>query len=95
MDCFFSGTGDLFAALAIVRLRESSLEAGLDKTSSWLSPDHIQATELPLAKAVEKVLASMHKILGKTKAARDELMKTAIEPSETQDNEENAKKKST
>ena len=71
LDCFFSGTGDLFAALTIVRLREATLAAGLQATPSWLSPDGVAAVDLPLARAVEKVLASMHVVLGKTKAAVD------------------------
>ena len=93
MDCFFSETGDLFAALTIVRLRETVLEAGLSKITSWLPPDHVQAIELPLATATEKVFSSMHKILEKTKAARDKSMKTATGKSETLDNDENEKNK--
>ena len=72
IDCFFSGTGDMFAALTIVRLREAITEVGLAETKSWVSPDDVQATDLPLAKAVEKVLGSMHAVLMYTKAARDE-----------------------
>lgn len=71
IDCFFSGTGDMFAALTVVRLREAATEANLSGTKSWVSSDDIEATELPLAKAVEKVIGSMHAILVKTKEARD------------------------
>lgn len=71
IDCFFSGTGDMFAALTVVRLREAATEANLSGTKSWVSSDDIEATELPLAKAVEKVIGSMHAILAKTKEARD------------------------
>ncbi|MCJ1405247.1 putative pyridoxal kinase [Xylographa trunciseda] len=71
LDCFFSGTGDLFAALTIVRLREATVAARLEARSSWLSSDDVCAIELPLAKAVEKVLASMQQVLVKTKAAVD------------------------
>ncbi|KIW07982.1 pyridoxal kinase [Verruconis gallopava] len=63
---FFSGTGDMFAALMVVRLREAAAAAGLLNTSSWRSPDDVPATETPLAKAATKVLASMQSILGKT-----------------------------
>lgn len=63
---FFSGTGDMFAALTVARLREAVFEAGLQHTASWRSPDDVEATELPLAKAAEKVLASMQAVLGKT-----------------------------
>lgn len=71
IDCFFSGTGDMFAALTVVRLREAVTEANLSSTKSWVSPDNIKATDLPLAKAAEKVVGSMHAILVKTKEARD------------------------
>ena len=71
IDCFFSGTGDMFAALTIVRLREAATEANLSSTKSWVSQDHVEAVNLPLAKASEKVLGSMHAVLMKTKKARD------------------------
>ncbi|KAI9813060.1 MAG: putative pyridoxal kinase [Pycnora praestabilis] len=75
IDCFFSGTGDMFAALTIVRLREAvSAITGLSTTKSWVSPDSVPATELPLAKAVEKVLSSMQVILEKTKVTRDKAL---------------------
>ncbi|KAL8929634.1 MAG: hypothetical protein Q9172_000430 [Xanthocarpia lactea] len=78
IDCFFSGTGDMFAALAVVRLREAISEAGLFTSKAWQSPDGTNAVDLPLARAVEKVLGSMHTILEKTKMARDgELEKMA------------------
>lgn len=63
---FFSGTGDMFAALTVARLREAVFEAGVQDVASWRSPDDVQVVGLPLAKAVEKVLASMQAILGKT-----------------------------
>ncbi|KAM0799362.1 pyridoxine kinase [Usnea florida] len=71
IDCFFSGTGDMFAALTVVRLREAVAEADLSGTKSWISSDDVKATKLPLAKATEKVIGSMHAILVKTKEARD------------------------
>ena len=71
IDCFFSGTGDMFAAITVVRLREAVTQAGLTGTKSWVSPDEMEATELPLAKAAEKVLGSMHAVLVKTMEARD------------------------
>lgn len=63
---FFSGTGDMFAALMVARLREQAFEAGVQNTTSWKSPDEVPSVELPLAKAAEKVLASMQAVLGKT-----------------------------
>lgn len=89
-ECFFSGTGDMFAALTVSRLREAVFTAGphLRVTKSWVSPDDVPATELPLAKATEKVLASMHTVLEKTIQARDaELHAAASEDasSETED----------
>ncbi|KAL9015357.1 MAG: hypothetical protein Q9173_000024 [Seirophora scorigena] len=71
LDCFFSGTGDMFAALIVVRLREAVSQEKLFGTKSWRSPDNVGAPDLPLAKATEKVLGSMHAVLAKTKVARD------------------------
>ena len=72
IDCFFSGTGDMFAALTVARLREAVSEANLSGTQSWISANDVKATDLPLAKAAEKVIGSMHAILMKTKVARDQ-----------------------
>jgi pyridoxine kinase len=73
IDCFFSGTGDMFAALILVRFREAVCEVeGLVNKAAWVSDDEVDATGLPLAKATEKVLASMHDVLTKTKVKRDE-----------------------
>ncbi|KAF2403898.1 pyridoxal kinase [Trichodelitschia bisporula] len=70
---FFSGTGDMFAALTVARLREAVRDAGLASTLSWRSADDVKATDLPLARAVEKVVASMQAVLGKTWKAREEV----------------------
>ncbi|WEW58761.1 Putative pyridoxal kinase [Emydomyces testavorans] len=77
LDCYFCGTGDMFAALMVGRLREAVFAAEpttppLHETPSWVSPDHISATHLPLAKATERILASMNAILERTMAARTE-----------------------
>ena len=75
IDCFFSGTGDMFAALMLVRLREVVFETdGLSDKDSWVSGDDVEATELPLARAAEKVLATMQVVLMRTKVQRDEEM---------------------
>lgn len=67
IDCYFSGTGDMFAALTVVRMREAVWNTpGLSGSESWRSDDHVDALDLPLAKAVERVLASMHEVLTKT-----------------------------
>jgi pyridoxine kinase len=71
LPLFFSGTGDMFAALTIPRLIEavhaaSTPDFDLHAVPSWRSPDDVGATELPLAKACQKVLASMQAILSKT-----------------------------
>lgn len=72
IDCFFSGTGDMFAALILVRLREAVFHTPeLRNTPAWVSADDVDATHLPLAKAAEKVLSSMHEVLTRTKVARD------------------------
>lgn len=70
IDAYFSGTGDMFAALMVVRMRQAvtagAAAAGLGQTASWLSPDDVDALDLPLAKAAERVLASMHEVLAAT-----------------------------
>ncbi|ETS87939.1 hypothetical protein PFICI_01767 [Pestalotiopsis fici W106-1] len=67
-ECYFSGTGDMFAALMVVRMREVVHNAGgaLSSTTSWLSGDEVAPLDLPLARAAEKVLASMHEVLSRT-----------------------------
>ncbi|KAH6671408.1 Ribokinase-like protein [Halenospora varia] len=72
IDCFFSGTGDMFAALMLVRFREAVYNTkGLMSKDAWVSDDDVKALDLPLARATEKVLASMHEVLTKTKEGRD------------------------
>lgn len=68
LDFYFSGTGDMFAALTVARLREAVFAAGPDlrNTKSWVSSDEVNATDLPLAHATVKVLESMHGVLEKT-----------------------------
>lgn len=88
IDCYFSGTGDMFSALMAVRMREAAVATpGLSETRSWLSGDEVEATDLPLARAAEKVLASMNEVLDKTcramtaevKQAKDEVVKGLTE----------------
>jgi pyridoxine kinase len=87
IDCFFSGTGDMFAALLLVRFREAVFNTpGLSDIDAWISGNDVEGTELPLAKAAEKVLASMHAVLTKTKEARDhdlELYKKKVTGTDT------------
>lgn len=67
IDCYFCGTGDMFGALTVVRLREAvSAVPGLASVASWISPDDVGPLDLPLARAAEKVLASMHELLSRT-----------------------------
>ncbi|KEF55017.1 pyridoxine kinase [Exophiala aquamarina CBS 119918] len=75
LDCFFSGTGDMLAGLMAARLREASAHADLLSRASWAPDDDVEAVDLPLAKATEKVLSSMQIVLEKTLAARDAEMK--------------------
>ena len=93
IDCFFSGTGDMFAALTVVRLREAVNAAKLGNTRSWISPDDVGASDLPLAKATEKVLASMHAVLKKTKTARDEALESMSGPLGTLEREKDSEKR--
>ncbi|GIZ43291.1 hypothetical protein CKM354_000652300 [Cercospora kikuchii] len=66
LPVFFSGTGDMFAALLVARLKEAAKEHGVLDTLSWRSGDEVKGPELPLAKATEKVLASMGAVLKDT-----------------------------
>lgn len=92
IDAYFSGTGDMFAALMVVRMRQAVTEMSQDATTtsirtpvsvssssssslssqplsareSWLSGDEVDALDLPLAKAAERVLATMHEVLDAT-----------------------------
>ncbi|QIW95871.1 hypothetical protein AMS68_001389 [Peltaster fructicola] len=63
---FFSGTGDMFAACMVARLRQAAEQSEVLQQPSWRSPDEVSSTDLPLAKAAEKVLASMHAVLKDT-----------------------------
>lgn len=75
IDGFFSGAGDLFAALTLARLRQFSAEAGLLRCKGWVPPDDVEPLDLPLARAIQVVLGSMHMVLEKTKEARDSILK--------------------
>lgn len=66
LPVFFSGTGDMFASLMVARLRQAAQEQDLLGIASWQSPDEVEGPDLPLAKAAEKVLASMHHVLKDT-----------------------------
>ncbi|KAM7195113.1 pyridoxal kinase [Naviculisporaceae sp. PSN 640] len=79
IDCYFSGTGDMFAALMVVRMREAVYKNGsaLMETESWRSHDAVDALDLPLAKAAERVLASMHEVLTKTAESMEQRMERA------------------
>jgi len=104
LPLFFSGTGDMFAALIIPRLVEavqaaSSADFALHTTRSWRSPDHVRAEALPLAKACQKVLASMQAVLTKTADACYETMEAyddrvgRVGSSQGEEEEEESKKK--
>jgi pyridoxine kinase len=97
-DCYFSGTGDMFAALMVIRMREAVYNSGnrLKDTVSWLSGDAVAAVELPLAKAAEKVLASMHELLKRTSESMETDMQQTISDLESDKqglSEEEMKKK--
>ena len=66
IDCYFSGTGDMLAALLVARLRQAAKDADLLGEASWRSPDDVAGPDLPLAKATEMALASMHAVLKDT-----------------------------
>ncbi|KAK2004600.1 pyridoxal kinase [Colletotrichum falcatum] len=83
IDAYFSGTGDMFAALMTVRMREAVIAASasgevpLKDRASWLSGDVVGALELPLARAAEMVLASMHEVLTQTARGMHEVVRAA------------------
>jgi pyridoxine kinase len=62
----FSGTGDMFAALVVARMRQAAQQAELLDQAQWRSPDEVAGPDLPLAKATEKALASMNAVLQDT-----------------------------
>lgn len=66
LPVFFSGTGDMFASLMVARLRQAAQDADLLNRPSWRSADDVEPQDLPLAKAAERVLASMHVVLKDT-----------------------------
>lgn len=73
LDCFFCGTGDMLAALMVVRFREAVCAIdGLGQKESWVSGDEVAEIELPLARAVERALASMQEVLARTLVKRNE-----------------------
>ena len=75
IDCYFSGTGDMFAAMLVARLRQAVGQVpGLMSAPHWLPDDTVPAAQLPLCGAVRKVLASMARVLEQTKLARDRIM---------------------
>ena len=93
IDCFFSGTGDMFAGLTVVRLREAVAKDQLLGEKSWMSPDDVLATQLPLAQATEKVLGSMQLVLEKTKLARDQELKRMRGPLGVMEKERDSEKR--
>ena len=68
----------MFAALTVVRFREAALAQGLVGRKGWMSADEVEGKELPLARAVEKVLGSMQGVLEKTMRARDEVVNKVV-----------------
>lgn len=83
----------MFAALMVVRLREAVFNTeGLTEKAAWVSDDSVEATELPLAKATEKVLATMHDVLTRTKKTRDEEIERYNATVNVRDKEEDKKR---
>lgn len=78
LPVFFSGTGDMFAALLCARLRQTAQSASVLSQPSWRSPDTVPAAALPLAKATEMVLASMHAVLKDTETHYEGVKKAMV-----------------
>ncbi|MCJ1354654.1 MAG: putative pyridoxal kinase [Icmadophila ericetorum] len=93
IDCYFTGPGDMFAALTVVRLREAVLAMGLENTTCWMPADDVEGPDLPIAKSTEKVLASMHVVLSKTKKARDEALESMGGPMGVLEKEKDSEKR--
>ena len=85
----------MFAALTVVRMREAvGREEGLLEKEAWLSEDDVDARELPLARAAESVLGSMHHVLEQTQKAMHEAKSTELaEDNVAKDSEEATKRK--
>lgn len=83
----------MFAALTVVRFREAVIGASLSGTKSWVSSDDVDAKDLPLAKAAEKVIGSMHAILVKTKEARDQELEGMSGPLGVMEKEKDSEKR--
>lgn len=63
----------MLAALMVVRFREAVCAVeGLGEKESWVSGDEVSETDLPLARAAERALASMQEVLARTLVKRDE-----------------------
>ena len=75
LPVYFSGTGDMFAGILVARLRQAAQDGKVLDKVNWRSDDNVAGPDLPLAKAVEKVLASMHAILKETAEQYHEAMK--------------------
>ncbi|KAK5990878.1 Proliferating cell nuclear antigen [Cladobotryum mycophilum] len=91
IDCYFSGTGDMFGALVTMRMREAvNAVPGLSSRASWLPDDNVHAADLPLARATEKVLASMHEVLTRTRDNMDAVAERtwALLPKEDRNDEQ-------
>lgn len=89
----FVGTGDMFAALTVARIREQAVKAGVTNTSHWMSEDSVVATDLPLARTAEMVLGSMHKVLASTGQARERKLAQLRETGALDQNEDVKKNK--
>jgi pyridoxine kinase len=78
----------MFAATLVARLRQAAQKAGVLDKSSWRSEDNVAGPDLPLAKAAEMGLASMHAILRDTAKHYDQASQSlSKEPSqETNEN---------
>lgn len=92
IDAYFSGTGDMFAALMVVRMRQAVAARGsgdgdgdLGAAASWRSGDDVDALDLPLARAAEAVLASMHEVLDATCQSMKAEVSRAVEELGTAD----------
>lgn len=92
IDCYFCGTGDMFGALITSRMRAAvAAMPELAGRASWLSDDNVAVTDLPLAHAAERTLASMHEVLSRTKDAMPGVIERTTATLSDEDKKDDAK----
>jgi len=74
----------MFAALTLARFREEAEKGALEAAQSWRCEDAVGPLELPLCKAIGRVLGSMHLVLVQTQLARDRILGKKVKGEEVE-----------